>query len=529
MRLKAITVGVALAAVALSACATTSNGGSNGGSSKGTSSGKSLIVAIGTDIDTLDPAAQVTTAVMQQEMMMVESLTKLGANGQAQPLLATKWTVSPDGLSYTFTLRSGVKFSDGTPFNAAAVKWSLDRINSPKTFKADVNVYSVIKDVRATGDLSVVIDLKNAFPALPAALALPIAGITSPTAGTKAPNTIEQIKKPVGTGPYMFSSEVQGDHLTMVVNPGYWGPKPAYATQTYQVVPDASSRLALLKSGGAQVIADPPASELQSLQSSSSSKVLLFDSPYVIDMQFNTQDPKVSAMRQAEVRQALSYAVDRATIIKSVLYGAGNELNGPLPSFIAGSCDTGNYGYDPAKAKQMLAAAGVKNLSVQMMSSNARYLNDYKVAQAVAGYLRAVGVNVTLAPPTDFATYLSELFVAPAKSTNRSLDLIGWGALYPDASQALYQFQSADLPPGGYDGSNYSSPAFDALMTKANATVDDTQRNGLYCQAQKLLISDAPVMFLYGLKNVVVTSSGVSGVVGRPDNTFDTVYATPTS
>lgn len=523
MKFKAIGAVATAAVLMVSACTTTSSSSSNGNGSKT----KSLVVAIGTDIDSLDPAAQATTAVMQQVAMMVETLTKIDESGQAQPLLATKWTASSDGLSYTFDIRSGVKFTDGTRLNAAAVTWSLNRINSPKTYKADPNVFTVIKSVQTTGPMQVKINLQKAFPALPSALSLPIAGITSPAAATKAPNTVAQIKQPVGTGPYMFGSMTPGDHLTMKANPDYWGEKATYATQTYKVVPDASSRLALLQSGGADVIADPPANNIQSLQKSSADKVLLFDSPYVIQMQFNTQDPKVAAMRNPMVRQALSYAVDRSAIIRSVLFGAGYELNGPLPTFIDGSCPTGQYNYDPNKAKQLLAQAGASNLSLQMMAPSGRYLNDYKVGQAVAGYLRAVGVKVTLAPPTDFATYLSQVNVDPSKSTNRDLDMIGWGALYPDASQALFQFHSSDLPPTGYDGSNYTNPAYDKLVDKGNADPNSTSRHAEYCHALHILYNDAPVMWLYGLKNVVVTNKSVAGVKGLPNNTFNTVYATP--
>lgn len=528
MRLKTISVGVVAATMLFASCSTTSTGdtGGNGGTGGDASS---LTVAIGTVIDSLDPAAQVTTAVMQQLSMMVETLTKADSDGQAQGLLATDWEVSDDGLTYTFNLRPDVKFSDGTPFNAAAVKWSLDRINNPDTFKANPNVFSVIDSVDAPDDLTAVIHLKSAFPALPAALGLPIAGISSPTAGEKAPNTVKQIKEPVGTGPYVFDSMVPGDSLTMKANPDYWGDAPTYQKQTYQVVPDASSRISLLKSGGAQVIADPPVSELQSLQNDDSVGVLAYDSPYVIQMQFNLEDTVVPEMKNVEVRKALSYAVDRKTIIDNVLFGAGTELTGPLPSFINGSCDTDTYDYDPAKAKQMLADAGVKNLSVKMMSPNGRYLNDYKVSQAVAGYLRAVGVKVDLAAPTDFATYLSAVNVDPKESTNRSLHLIGWGALYPDASQGMFQFETENLPPGGYDGSYYSDPEYDDLVNKANSTVDDAERADLYCQAQKKIVADAPVMWLYGLQNVVVSSSSVTGVKGNPDNQFSTVYAEPAS
>jgi peptide/nickel transport system substrate-binding protein len=517
-----ILIGVVAAAVLLTSCTTTSNSKSN----KNTNgSGGTLTVALGTSIDSLDPAAQVTTAVMQQLSMIVETLTKLGPDGKAQPLLATSWQSASDGLSYTFTLRDGIKFTDGTPVDAAAVKWSLERINDPNTFKADPNVFTVLKNVDVVDATHVKINLKSPFPSLPAALSLAIAGISSPKAATVSPNTVQQIKKPVGSGPYMFGDYVSGDHLTLKANPDYWGDKPTYQTQVYKVVPEASSRYALLKSGGADVISDPPPSNLAALQKDNSLKAVLYDSPYVIQMQFNTQDKVIPALQQAKVRQAISYAVDRKSIINSVLFGAGTELTGVLPKIDNGYCDTATYDYNPDKAKQMLADLGVKNLSIRMMSPSGRYLNDYNVSQAVAGNLRAIGIKVTLANPTDFPTYLSTVNVAPDKATNRDLHLIGWGALYADASQALFQFDSADLPPKGYDGSLYTSPAYDALLKKANAETDDAARNQVYCQAQKMLVEDAPVIWLYGLKNVLVTSKQLDGIVGLPSNMFNTVYA----
>lgn len=512
-------------ATALTAAACTTGGSTSSASVSAGASGQpsgTLTVVIGNGIDTLDPAAQATASVMAIEEMMVEELTALNLDGSAKPSLATSWQQAADGLSWTFTLRQGVKFSDGTPFDGAAVKFNFDRLLNPKTYKADPNVFVIIKSVDVLGANQVRLNLKSPFPALPVALSLPIAGMISPASAAKSPNTVEQIQVPVGTGPYKYSSYVANDHLTMVANPGYWGTKPSYATQNYRFVADAATGYALFQSGQAQVVASLPQTSLAQL--SASKQLIETDSSYAIQMQFNTQDKSVTALQNPAVRQALSWAVDRQTIITKILNGAGKMLQGPFPLTDPGACATGNYGYDPAKAKALLKAAGVTSLSLKMVSPQGRYPQDYQVAQAIAGDLRAIGVNVTLANPTDFSTYLSQVMVAPDKATS-DLRLLGWGSLYGDASQALLQFQTIQMPPAGYDGTLFTNKAYDTLVDAGNSALTDSARFDKYCQAQKILMQQAPAIWLYQEQNPVAVATSVHGVYGLPVGFLVTTYA----
>ena len=517
--LPALAVATALAAAACSASSSPTSSGSTGGGSKPTGT---LTVVIGNGIDTLDPAAQATSSVMAIEDMMVQELTGPTSTGAAQAQLATSWSQASDGLSWTFNLRKGVKFSDGTPFDAAAVKFNFDRLLSPKTYKADPNVFVVIKSVDVLGKYQVRLNLKSPFPALPIALSLPIAGIISPTSATKAPNTVAQIKVPVGTGPYEYSSYVLNDHLTMVVNPGYWGPKPSYATQNYRFVADAATGYALFQSGQAQVVASLPQTSLTQL--AADKQLLETDSSYAIQMQFDTQDRSIPALQNPKVRQALSWAVNRPLIIAKILDGAGKPLQGPFPLTDPGACVTGNYGYDPAKAKAMLQAAGASHLSLKMVSPEGRYPQDYQVAQAIAGEFRAIGLNVTLANPTSFATYLTQVMTAPSKATS-DLHLLGWGSLYGDASQALLQFQSIQMPPAGYDGTLFTNKQYDALVNAGNSALTDSVRFADYCKAEKILTAQAPAIWLYQEENPVAVATSVHGVYGLPVGFLVTTYA----
>src|SRR6266700_473557 len=219
----------------LVACGTGGGGGQQ--TSGGTKHGDTLRVAIGIDPDTLDPAAQTTTTSAQIVDMMAETLVRVDEKGVVQPLLATKWDPAPDGLSYTFTLRQGIKFQDGTPFNAQAVKFSLDRILDPKTFKAQPGILggkTGIDHVDVVDDSHVKITLKSRLAPFVAAMTQTVTAILSPASVNVAPNKPEHVTQPVGTGPYKFQERVAGDHITMTANKDYWGTRANYDTQVYK-------------------------------------------------------------------------------------------------------------------------------------------------------------------------------------------------------------------------------------------------------------------------------------------------------
>lgn len=508
----------------LAACS--SSGGSGGSSATAASAGQ-LTTAIGFDIDTLDPAAQVTTNVMQLLKMGVESFTRMQPDGSIVPSLATSWTTSADGLSWDFVLRKGVTFQDGEPFNATAAKFNFDRVISPDTFKAAPNVLTVIKSTEVVDESTLRIHLTKPFAPLPAALSFPVSGMISPKSATVAPNTVKQIQNPVGTGPYVLAKWTKGSEVSMTRYDGYWGEKPAYASQDFKIVPEASSREAALRSGGADVIAAPAASSLPALGADSSLKVVPADTSYVIQLVFNTKSASQPLLQDKRVRQALNYAVDRDSLIKNVLFGAGKALNGPLPANVFGSCAMSNpYTYDPAKAKQLLADAGASGMSLSVVSPNGRYVQDYKVAEAVVGQLNAIGIKAELGQATDWPTYLSALYV-PLENAKNQASLLGWGTLYGDASQGLLQLRNDYIPPKGLNATYWDSPEYTALVDKGNQVTDEAQRKTAYCDAQKMAYDAAPVLWLYQLVSPIVTSAKVTNVNGLPNLMFETTWAKP--
>jgi peptide/nickel transport system substrate-binding protein len=528
LRQRVITL-LMLSGLALAACGT-------GGTSQqqqttsGPKHGDTLKVAIGIDPDTLDPAAQTTTTSSQIVDMMAETLVTIDDKGVLKPLLATKWEQASDGLSWTFTLRQGIKFSDGSPFNAAAVKFSIDRLLSPTTFKAQPGILggkTGIDHVDVVDDSHVKFSLKTKFSPFASALTQTNSAITSPAAVAVAPNKTEVLTQPVGTGPYKFKERVAGDHITMAANTDYWGTKANYDTQIYKVVPEAASREALIKSGGADVIALPPANDIPALRSDSNLKVVLGPSDRTIQIVINTTDQSQPLLQKPEVRQALNYAIDKDAIIRTVMFGAATPLDGPMAKTLFGYCSTGSYNFDATKAKSMLQAAGASGMSVKLASPTGRYVQDIQVANAVAGYLRDVGLKVDGPISADWPTYLATYANVPPAQSKTDLHLLGWAPAYLDAQQQFEQFYSARVPPAGLESSYYKNPQVDALIEKGNSGTDPAQRQKDYCTAAKMVWSDAPWIFLYNQKFPIVTTSKVANVGGLPNEKFVTTWASP--
>ena len=512
----------------LAACG---QGGGQEQAGGGPKHGDTLRVAAGIDADTLDPAQQTTTTIGQIVDMMAETLVTIDEKGGLLPLLATKWEGSSDGLSWTFTLQQNVKFQDGSPFNAQAVKFSIDRLLSPSTLRSQPGVLggkTGIDRVDVIDDSHVKFTLKTRLAPFVAALTQTQTAIISPASVNVAPNKPEQIIQPVGTGPYKFKERVAGDHVTLEANKGYWGKKKAnYDTQIYKVVPEAASREALVKSGGADVMVLPPASDLPALKADSSLKVILGPSDRTIQMIFNTVDQFQPLIQKEEVRQALNYAVDKDAIIQKVLFGAAVPIDAPMSKTLFGYCSVGKYPYDPNRAKSMLASAGASGMTVRLAAPTGRYVQDIQVANAVAGYLRDVGLNVQGPATADWPTYLSTYANVPPERSRTELHLLGWAPPYLDAQQQFEQFYSPRIPPAGLETSYYKNPQVDALIEKANSGTDPAQRQKDYCDAAKTVWKEAPWIFLYNQKYPFVTTAKVTGITGLPNEKFVTTWASP--
>ena len=497
-----------------------------GGASSGSKQGEKLTIAIGIDPDTVDPMRQTTTTVQNIVQMVVETLVRVDSDGKVQPYLATSWQTSSDGLSWTFNLRPGVKFTDGGPFNAAAVKVNLDRVLTPGNTCPLCGPFRSVKSIDVIDDSHVKVNLKQPVAPLLGLLTEVTFGFLAPNTIAVGTDTFKDQEKPVGTGPYLLTDRVKGDHITLSRNDQYWGAKPNYKTQQFKIVPEAASREALVRAGQADVILLPPVSDIPAMQKDTSLKVVLAPGDRTIFLAFNTSQGSQPLLQKPEVRQALNYAVNKDLIIKSILFGAAAPMDAPMAKSLFGYCKVGSYAYDPNKAKQMLAAAGASNLSIKFVAPTGRYIQDFQAAQAVANDLSAVGVKVDGPRTMDWPTYLGTINVPPAKSSV-DLHLLGWAPGYLDASQAMVQFQSTQWPPAGLATSYYKNAEVDSLLAKANSESDPAARQADYCSASKLIWSDAPWIFLWVQTFPIVTSAKVTGVQSIPNESFYTVYASP--
>jgi peptide/nickel transport system substrate-binding protein len=503
-----------LTATAACGAGTDPNPAGNGGSSD------TLTLAIGADLDSTDPAALISGGSMQRIRQVVESLTTLDEDGTLQPELATDWTSSEDGLTWTFNLRNDVTFSDGEPFNADAVKFSIDRLLGGEVTNVKTDAMAIISQTTVVDDDTVEFTLSDPYPALPTAMFQPMAGIISPKSITENGNTMQQIVLPVGTGPYLFEENVPGDHLTLTRNDDYWGDEPEFETQIWKVVPEAATRMALLRSGEADIVIDPPGTELAGLEDNDDFQVQLVKLPQVFGIFLNELSTSTDAFKNKEVRQALSYAIDRDSLVKNLVYGAATVYDGPLPEFDFGYCAQETYSYDPDKAEQMLAEAGFSDLTLNLAAPNGRYLNDYAVGQAVAGDLRKIGVTVNLAPAADFPTYLSEIYAEPGQN-KYDASMIALGSIFLDGGHGMRNYRSTMVPPTGYNGSYYDNPEFDALMDQVDTESDEAARADLICQAQTMLTDEAATVWLYAPEQPVVVRAGLSNLTALPSSFLD--------
>ncbi|MGH3343837.1 MAG: ABC transporter substrate-binding protein [Carbonactinosporaceae bacterium] len=503
--------------LAAASCTTGGSGEPGGGSTE-----KTFDIAIGIELDTLDPAQMTTTTVANVVDYSVETLTTLGKSGETQPGLAESWEVAEDGRSVTLQLREGVTFQDGTKLDAEAVKFNLERLLDPKVEVPQRAPYTSIESVETTGDMSVRLDLSRPDPALPSALSASTAGLVSPASVEKEGNSYKNIVHPVGTGPYSFVKYQKGDRVVFEKYGDYWGRKPHFEQVAFRIVPEAATRESLLRAGQADMIVLPPVPDLKALQQSPETNVLLAPSDRTVFMAFKTPQ---APLDDPKVRQAINYAVNKDSIVKNVLFGAAEPMDAPVAPTIEGHCSVGSYDYDPEKAKQLLADAGVKNLSLTVGTPTGRYLQDKQAADAVAGNLRDVGVDVQLRT-MDWASYLAAINVAP-EDQKFDTHVLGWAPAFLDASQQMLQFRTDQGSPEGLATSHYSNPKVDSLVARADRELDSQKRRDLYCQAWKTIWADAPWIFLWVQKYPIAYSSDVTGVSYLPNEKFDAVYARP--
>jgi peptide/nickel transport system substrate-binding protein len=472
--------------------------------------GGTLTFATGADPDSLDPQNTQSNPGEQVNRMMHENLVRFDAKMQLEPALAESWTSSKDGLVWTFKLRKGVKFHDGTPCDAKAVKYFFDRVlGDEKPFKA--SLYTPVVQGAETVDASTVrVSLKQPFGALLFILAHSAGAIVSPAAHQRWGKDLAL--HPVGTGPFKFVEWVKGDHVTLERNDAYWGGPPHLDRVVVKTVREDQARVLMLESGGADLIVNIPTEEIPRLRKDP--RLTIESSPTARAL-FIVINVKKKPFDDVRIRRALNYAVDRDAIVKELFQNNAQVVASHVSPLQNGYAQLPGYAYDPKKAKELLVQAGRPSLKVKLWSPKGRFVKDYELAQAVQQDLAAVGVEAALST-MEWGAYLAAT-KAPADQTDRELFLLGWSPSTGEARWGTFPLlHSSQLAPKGDNRGFFTSKSLDEAIDKATLATTEQARLGALREAQQIAINEAPYIFLISPNMVVGTSKKVRNVVNLP-------------
>ncbi|MNW34776.1 Heme-binding protein A precursor [compost metagenome] len=442
-----------------------------------------ITVARAFDVNGLDPGFLTENAQVVDNIF--DTLVKRDENEELVPGLATSWS-QVDDTTWEFKLREGVKFTNGEPFNAEAVKYSIDRVLKPENNAPTASYISTIQEVKVIDDLTVHVITKKVDPLIPTRFNRYPTEIVPPKY-TEEVGQEAFAQKPVGTGPYTFVSWDKGSQVVLEANSEYWGGEPAVKKVTFRSIPEASTRVSALLNGEVDIITAVSPENRNLIESSSAAKLSVVErAGNTVYVGFKTDK---EPFNNPKVRQALNYAIDVNAIVDNVLQGAAvqtNSLIGPKDFGYAG--ETEGYGYDPEKAKQLLAEAGYPNGFSTTLDTVSWYIKNTDVAQVIAEQLKAIGVNVKV---NNVESSVYRTLVPSNKQSD--MYVLGWSSTNTlDADAAIYAILRS-----GESYSTYNNEEVDAKLDEARSTSDQERRKALYKEIQEIVLQDAPRIFLY--------------------------------
>jgi peptide/nickel transport system substrate-binding protein len=466
-------------------------------------SGGTLVYGLNGDFDdTLDPQVTNFDTSIRVTLNVCEPLVWEPEPGKFMPALAEKWDVSPDATVYTFNLKKGVKFHDGTPFNGAAVKFTFDRVVDPATKAGQSHDQLGPYDhTEVVDDYTIKVVMKQPYAPLLTNLNGYL-GIVSPTAVQKM-GMADFARHPVGTGPFMFSEWVNKDHVTLVRNPDYnWGSSmfkntgPAHLDQvTFKIIPEPSVRSGTLKTGETQLIDEVDPLEYPTLSGDKNFSIIQKGQPgsgWILML----NGTSTGAIADPAVRQAMEYAVDRDGVNQSVFQGLNKPAWSPLmrPTFAYDPSTESVYSFDPDKARSILDAAGwtpgvdgIRAKGGQRLEIAFPIISrprDNAMAESVQASLHDVGIDLKVDP-------LERAAAREAYQQNRyDISFMWFSYGDPDVLRTL--FHSANV--GAFNRSKYRVPEVDKLLEDAAGSTDPNHRADVYKQIQQRVLKDTAIV-----------------------------------
>jgi len=478
-----------------------------------------LIVGQAAEPKSLDPATVTAVNDFRILVNLYDGLVRYKDGSlQVEQALATSWKISDDGRVYTFQLRKGVTFHDGTPFNAEAVKFNFERMLDKHNPYHDTGpfplafFFSDIDKINTPNSHEVVFHLKKTYPPFLSNLAYPTGLIISPAAVKKYGKDVG--RHPVGAGPFRFEEWQSNAKVVLTANPNYWGGKPKLKAVVFRPLTDANTRLAEMLSGGLDVMVNVPADSIKTFRNDARFKVLQQVGPHVWFLILNTKE---GIFKDKRVRQAVNYAVNKKTLVENVLQGTATVANGPTPPAFAWAHNNKlkPYPYDPAKARTLLKAAGVKNakLVFYVTEGGSGMLDPVAMGTAIQADLTKVGLQAKI-ETYEWNTFLSK--VNAGLKGKADMAEMAWMTNDPDTLPYLTLRSDAAPAKGGFNSGYYSNPKVDELLEKARGTTDQARRAVLYKKMQTLVRDDAPWLFVANWKQNAAANVRVKGLKLQP-------------
>nr|WP_090341517.1 ABC transporter substrate-binding protein [Mycolicibacterium malmesburyense]CRL71491.1 dipeptide ABC transporter periplasmic protein [Mycolicibacterium malmesburyense] len=461
-------------------------------------SSNNLVAAIAGEPDQLDPHK--TSAYFSFEVLenVFDTLVEPDAKLEMRPALAESWEVSPDQLSWTFHLRAGVTFHDGSPFTADDVVFSYRRIIDEQL--ANVDKFSAVTDVRAVDPMTVVIDVKHPTPNL----LTNIGGFKGMAIVQRRNVESGQIAtRPVGTGPFAFRSQKSGDSITLTANPAYWNGAPKVAGVTFRFISEPSTALSALQAGEIDWTDSIPPQRVAQLRDDDSLHLAVAPSNDYWYLALNEAHKPWDDVR---ARQAVAYGIDRAAIVQATSYGtaAANQLAIPEGNPWYTAYD--RYGYDIDTAKRLLDEAGVGDVDLDMLVTS-EYPETVTAAQVIADNLAPLGITVNIRT-VDFATWLDE-----QNSGSFDMLMMGWlGNIDPDD---FYYAQHHTH--GTSNAQKFSNTEVDRLLDAGRVETNREARFDDYRRAATIIADEVSYIYLYNPSVIQAWVTNLSGYEARRD------------
>jgi peptide/nickel transport system substrate-binding protein len=448
------------------------------------------------------------------------------------PQLAEGWDISEDGLVYTFRLRRGITFTDGTPFDAEAVKLNFDRIIDPESpvYAEDVTGrpaaagrIRLVESYRAIDDATFEVTLQEPFAPFINNLKHRNFGIISPASLMEHSRTMDGDNL-VCTGPFMFSSRERGTSVVLTQNPDYWNQDaegPYLDEIIFAIMPDVSARIAALQTGQIDIELELPADRVEELDRDPNIEVAFPGNPHVWFWMVNHRQP---ALQDLRVRQAIWHAMDVEGMIGSLYGDTAVALDTFLPP--------GNpayrsdyerpYGFDPERARELLEEAGYQEgeltLTLGYPTSGASYMDGAAMAQWTQSNLRAVGVNANLVP-FEWSAWIS--YLGPGLDDTIDLGVSAWQSIADHPYMLEQLFSTAAQKPAGSNNTWYGNPEFDDLLERARRAVDLDEQLRLYHEAEDVFLRDVGSIPIAHDRQPRAFRSSVQGLVFGPSSWFE--------